>query len=85
MGIQVNPAETLLDGRILHNHCPYSISDSRKLLDLISASQRYKVLLYRMRTEEVAVHSGVSTVAEFYSIADSSTTTRRIPILFPGG
>ena len=83
--INVNAGGTLLYGRLLHNRCTDSNSDFGRLLGLISASQRYKVRLYRMKTQEVTVHSGGSTLAEFYSMADSSTTAGRIPILFPGG
>ena len=38
-----------------------------------------------MKTQEVADLSGGSTLAEFYSMADSSTTAGCIPILFPAG
>ena len=51
----------------------------------MSASHRYKVRLYCMRTHEVADQSGGSTRAEFYSIADSSTTVAGIPIWIAGG
>ena len=51
----------------------------------MSASHRYKVRPYRMETQEVADLSGGSTVAEFYSIADSSTTVAGIPIWIAGG
>ena len=84
-GINVNPGGILLDGRFLYNHCTDSDSDCGRLLGLISASQRYMVRLYRMETQEVTVHSGGSTLAEFYLMADSSTTTARISILFFGG
>ena len=40
---------------------------------------------HRMETQEVADLNGGSTLAEFYSIADSSTSAGRTPILFPGG
>ena len=49
------------------------------------ASRRYRVHPYAIKTHEVVVFCGGSTLAEFYSIADSSTTTPRIPILYPGG
>ena len=51
----------------------------------MSASRRYKVHLYRMKTQEVADLSGGSTLAEFYSMADSSTTVAGIPIRIAGG
>ena len=51
----------------------------------MSASRRYKVRPYRMKTQEVADLSGGSTLAEFYSMADSSTTVTGIPILIAGG
>ena len=38
-----------------------------------------------MKTQEVADLSGGSTLAEFYSIADSSTTVAGIPIRIAGG
>ena len=79
------PGGILLDGRFLHNRGTDSNSDCGRLLGLISVSQRYKVRLCRMKTQEVAVQSRGSTQAEFYLMADSSTTTRRIPILLPGG
>ena len=84
-GVNVNPGGILLDGRFLHNHFTESSSDCGRLLGLISALQRYKVRLSRIQTQEVAVQSGGSTLAEFYLMADSSTTARRILILFPGG
>ena len=49
------------------------------------ASRRYKVRLHRMKTQEVAVQSGGSTLAELYSMADSSTTVAGIPIRIAGG
>ena len=52
---------------------------------MMSASRRYKVRPYRMNTREVADLSGGSTLAEFYSIADSSTTVAGIPIRIAGG
>ena len=52
---------------------------------MLSSSRRYKVHLYRMKAQEVADLSGGSTLAEFYSMADSSTTISGIPILFAGG
>ena len=51
----------------------------------MSASRRYKVRPYRMKSQEVAVQSGGSTLAEFYSMADSSTTVVGIPIRIAGG
>ena len=82
--INVNPGGILLGGRFLHNRCTDSNSDSRRLLGLISASQRYKVRLHRMKAQEVAVHSGGGTLAEFYLMADSSAAAARISILFSG-
>ena len=49
------------------------------------ATQRYKVHPHRMRTQEVANLSEGSTLAEFYLMADSSTTTGCVPIPFAGG
>ena len=51
----------------------------------MSASRRYKVRPDRMETQEVTVQSGGSTLAEFYSMADSSTTVAGIPIRIAGG
>ena len=51
----------------------------------MSASRRYKVRPDRMKTQEVADLSGGSTLAEFYSMADSSTTVIGIPIRIAGG
>ena len=56
---------------------------------MISASRRYKVRPYRIKTQDFASFSGGgnirSTLVEFYSIADSSTTVRGISILIAGG
>ena len=49
------------------------------------ASRRYKVRPYRMKTQDVADLSGGSTLAESYSMADSSTTAAGIPIRIAGG
>ena len=49
------PGGILLDGRFLHNHCVYSTSVSWRLLSSSVATQRYKVRLYRMKTQEVTV------------------------------
>ena len=38
-----------------------------------------------MKAQEAADLYGGNTLAEVYSIADSSTTAGCIPILFPGG
>ena len=54
-GINVNPGGILLNSRFLHNRCTDSDSDCGRLLGLISASQRYKVRHYRMKTLEVTV------------------------------
>ena len=51
----------------------------------MSASRRHKVRPYHMKTKEVADLSRGSTLAEFYSIADSSTTVAGIPIRIAGG
>ena len=51
----------------------------------MSASRRYKVRPYAIKTHEVVVICGGSTLAEFYSMADSSTTVKGIPIRFSGG
>ena len=51
----------------------------------MSASRRYKVRPYRMKTQEVAVQSGGGTLVEFYSMADSSTTIIGIQIWIAGG
>ena len=51
----------------------------------MSASRRYKVRPHRMKTQEVTVQSGGSTLAKFYSMADSSTTVTGIPIWIAGG
>ena len=48
------------------------------------ATQRYKVRPYAIKTHEVVVFCGGSTLAEFYSIADSSTTVTGIPIPIAG-
>ena len=51
----------------------------------MSASRRYKVHPYAIKAHEVADLAGGSTLAEFYSIADNSTTIIGISILIPGG
>ena len=51
----------------------------------MSASRRHKVRPYGMKTQEVADLSGGTTLVEFYSMADSSTTVTDIPILIAGG
>ena len=55
--LRLYPGGILLDSGFFHNRCTDSNSDSGRLLGWISASQRYKVRLCRMRTQEVAVHS----------------------------
>ena len=52
---------------------------------MMSASRRYKVRPYAIKTHEVVDLSGGSTQAEFYSKADSSTTVTGIPIRIAGG
>ena len=54
------PGGILLDGRFLHNHWVYSNSVSWRLLSSSVATQRYKVRLYRMKTQEVTVFCGGS-------------------------
>ena len=49
------------------------------------AARWYKVRPHRMKTQEVADLSGGSTLAELYSIADSSTTIIGIQIWIAGG
>ena len=51
----------------------------------MSASRRYKVRPYRMKAHEVVVFCGGSTLAEFYSMADSSTTVLGIQVPIAGG
>ena len=51
----------------------------------MSASCRYKVHPYAIKTHEVADLSGSSTLAEFYLKADSSITVIGIPIRIAGG
>ena len=84
-GHHVNPGGILLDGRFLHNHCPDSNSVCWRLLGRFSATQRYKVRPYAIKTDEVVVFCKGSTLTELYSMADTSTTATRIPILFFGG
>ena len=43
---------------------------------MMPASRRYKVHPYAIKTHEVVVFCGGSTLAEFYSMADSFTTAR---------
>ena len=52
---------------------------------MMSASRRYKVRPYRMKTQEDADLSGGRPLAEFYPMADSSTTVAGIPIRIAGG
>ena len=49
------------------------------------ASRWYKVHPYAIKTHEVVVFCEDSTLAEFYSMADSSTTVIGIPIRIAGG
>ena len=56
-----------------------------RLLGSWPATQRYKVHAYAIKTHEIVVLCRGATLAEFYSIADFSTTAGRISILFPGG
>ena len=50
----------------------------------MSSSRRYKVHHYAIKTREVADLSKDSTLAEFYSKADSSITVTGIPIRIAG-
>ena len=54
------PGGILLDGRFLHNDCVYSNSVSWMLLSSWVATQRYKIRLYRMKTQDVTVLSSGS-------------------------
>jgi len=47
-----------LDGRFLHNHSSDPGSDCGRLLGPTPATQSYKVLLCRIKTEEIAVFCG---------------------------
>ena len=76
------PGGFSLDGRFVHNGSRDSNSDCGRLLGSISASQRYKVRLYRIKTHQVDILGECTTLAEFYSIEDSSATTARIRNLF---
>ena len=76
---------TLLDSRFLHNGGTDFDSGCGRLLGSMSATQRYKVRLYAIKTHEVVVFCGGTTLAEFYLMADSSTMARRIPIRIAGG
>ena len=51
----------------------------------MSASRLYKVHPYHIKAQEVADLSEGSTLAELYSMADSSTTTTGIPVRIAGG
>ena len=51
----------------------------------MSASRRYKVRPYHIKTQEVADLSKGSPLAKFYSMADSSTTISGIAIRIAGG
>ena len=51
----------------------------------MSATRRYKVRPCHIKTQEVADLSEGSSLAEFYSMADSSTTIAGIPIRIAGG
>ena len=55
---------------------------------MTSATRRYKIRLCRIKTQDFAgfCRGGIgSTLAEFYSMADSSPTVIGIPILIAGG
>jgi len=62
-----------------------SYSVCGRLLGSTPATQRYKVRPCPMETHEVTVFCGDTLLAEFYSIADYSTTTGRIQVSFAGG
>ena len=51
---------------------------------MVPASRRYKVRPYAIKTHEVVVICGGSTLAEFCSTADYSTTVTGIPIRIAG-
>ena len=53
-----SPGGILLDGRFLHNRWVYSSSVSWRLLGSMSATQRYKIRPYHMKTHEVMVSYG---------------------------
>ena len=82
--LRLYPGGILLDGWFLHNHRAYYSSVCWRLLGSSLATQRYKVRPHRMKTQEVADLDGGSTLAEFYAMADYSTTAGCIPILFSG-
>ena len=75
------------NGRILYNHGTDSDSVPWRLLGSTPATRRYKVRPRRTKTHELlSFVEGVRVaLAEFYLMADSSTTAGRIPILFSGG
>jgi len=49
------------------------------------AMQRYRLRPHGIKTHEVTVFCKGTRLAEFYLMADPSTTTGQIPILFAGG
>ena len=49
------------------------------------ASWRYQVCPYCIKAQEIANLPGGSTLAEFYSMPDFSTTAAGIPIRIAGG
>ena len=51
----------------------------------MSASRQYKVHPYAIKTHEVGKLSGGTTLAEFYSMADNSSTIIGILILIARG
>ena len=59
------PGGFSLNGRFLHNRCTDSNSVCWRLLGSSLATQRYKVRLYRMKTQEVMVSCGTNTLADF--------------------
>ena len=64
------------------------VSDCGRLSGLTSATRRYKVHLGRIKTQDFAGFCGMgisSTLAEFYSMGDSSPTVIGIAILIAGG
>ena len=79
------PGGILLNGRFLHKCQSYFNAACGRLLGFTPVTQRYMVCPFAIKIHEVVVFSGGSTLVEFYSMADSSTTARRISIMSPGG
>jgi len=64
----------LLDGRLLHHHLTDSNSVCWTLLGSTPATRRFKIRLCGIKAQDTAVHCGDTILAEFYSMADYSTT-----------